>query len=87
MDYAYLFGAECPATADTEALIAPCMNMDVMEKHLALISKKVPEGCHAVIVVDGAAWYQLHLTDKFDNLTIIKLPSYSPELNPMEKVW
>jgi hypothetical protein len=86
-EYAYLFGAVCPATGDTEALIAPCMNMDVMEKHLALISKKVPEGRHAVIVVDGAAWHQYHLTDKFDNLSIIKLPPYSPELNPIEQVW
>jgi len=86
-EYAYLFGAVCPATGDTEALIAPCMNMDVMEKHLALISKKVPEGRHAVIVVDGAAWHQAYLADKFDNLSIIKLPPYSPELNPIEQVW
>ena len=42
-EYAYLFGAVCPITGDTEALIAPCMNMnmnmDMMKKHL---SKKVP---------------------------------------------
>jgi len=47
----------CLATGDTEALIAPFMNMDVMEKHLALISKKIPEGRHAVIVVDGVDWH------------------------------
>ena len=86
-EYAYLFGAVCPATGDTEALIAPFMNMDVMDKHLTLISKKVPDGRHAVIVVDGAAWHQAYLTDKFDNLSIIKLPPYSPELNPIEQVW
>jgi len=40
-----------------------------------------------VIVVDGAAWHQSHLTDKFANLSIIKLPPYSPELNPIEQVW
>ena len=61
------------------------MNIDVIEKQLALISKKVPEGRHTVIVVDGAAWHQNHLTDKFDNLSIIKLPPYSPELNPIEQ--
>jgi hypothetical protein len=54
-EYAYLFGAVCPATGDTEALIAPIMNMDVMEKHLSLISQKVSKERHAVIVVDGAA--------------------------------
>ena len=61
--------------------------MDVMEKHLALILNKVPEGRHAVIVVDGAAWHQCHLADKFKSLSIIKLPPYSPELNPIEQVW
>jgi len=40
-----------------------------------------------VIVVDGGAWYQVHLTEKFDNLSIIKLPPYSPELNIIEQVW
>ncbi len=47
----------------------------------------MPKGRHAVIVVDGAAWHQAHLTEKFDNLSIIKLPPYSPELNPIEQVW
>ncbi len=39
-EYAYLFGAVCPSTGATEALISPVMNMDVMEQHLALISQK-----------------------------------------------
>ena len=50
------------------------MNIDVMEKHLALISNKIPEGRHGVIVVDGAAWHQTYLADKFDNLSIINYP-------------
>ena len=58
-EYAYLFGAVCPATDDTKALIAPCMNIDIMEIHLALISKKVPEGRHAVIVVGSAACFNV----------------------------
>jgi hypothetical protein len=32
------------------------MNMDVMRKHLSLISKRTLLGRHAVIIVDGAAW-------------------------------
>jgi len=54
-EYAYFFGAVCPATGDTEALIAPIMNRDVMEKYLSLIAQKVPKGRRAVIVVDSAA--------------------------------
>jgi len=77
-EYAYLFGAVCPSTGATEALIAPCMNMDVMRKHLSLISKRTLSKRHAVIIVDGAAWHQEHLADEFENVTIIKLPPYSP---------
>ena len=61
--------------------------MDVMEKHLGLISKKASEDRHGVIIVDGAAWHQSHLADKFESLSIIKLPPYSPKLNPIEQVW
>ncbi|MBA6339964.1 hypothetical protein H4J59_02970 [Colwellia sp. MB02u-10] len=43
-----------------------------MEKNLSLIAQKEPKGRYAVIIVDGAAWHQAHLTEKFDNLSIIK---------------
>jgi len=37
--------------------------------------------------MDGASWHQHYLADEFENLSIIKLPPYSPELNPVEQVW
>jgi hypothetical protein len=33
-EYAYMFGAFCPSTGATEALISSVMNKDVMKKHL-----------------------------------------------------
>ncbi len=86
-EYAYLFGAVCPSNGKTEALITPCSNKEVMIEHLSLISQTTPLGRHAVVIMDGAGWHQLSLADEFDNLTIIKLPPYSPELNPVEQVW
>ena len=38
-EYAYMFGAVCPSTGATEALISPVMNKDVMKKHLEQIPK------------------------------------------------
>ena len=84
---AYLFGAVCPATGATEAIISPLSNGDAMKKHMSLISKRTPEGRHAVVIMDGAGWHQQHVVDGLDNVTIIKLPPYSPELNPIEQVW
>ena len=56
-----------------------------MSLHIDEICKKVPEGRHAVLVVDGASWHGSQ--HNRNNLTLIKLPPYSPELNPMEQVW
>lgn len=86
-EYAYLFGAVCPSTGATEAIIAPYIDMEIMYEHLRLISERTIDGRHAVIIVDGAGWHQEYLADNFENITIIKLPPYSPELNPIEQVW
>ncbi|MCL1164461.1 IS630 family transposase, partial [Shewanella chilikensis] len=84
---AYLFGAVCPATGATQAIIAPFANSDYMHEHLKLISAATGSGRHALVIMDGAGWHQQDLADDFDNLSILKLPPYSPELNPVEQVW
>ena len=58
-----------------------------MQLHLYEISKQIDKGYHGIILMDGAAW---HTTEKLilpENLSIIPLPPYSPELNPMEQLW
>jgi transposase len=86
-DYAYLFGAVCPATGETEALIAPYVDKNIMTHHLKQISAKTKTGRHAEVIMDGAGWHQASLVDGIRNVSILKLPPYSPELNPIEQVW
>lgn len=86
-EYAYIFGAVCPATGASEALILPTINRAGMTEHLRLISARTKPNRHAVIIVDGAGFHQEYLADQFKNITIIKLPPYSPELNPVEQIW
>lgn len=86
-DYTYLFDAVCPSTGQTETLITPWVNMGVMKQHLQQISAKTAPGRHAVVLMDGAGWHQASLVTDIDNVSIIKLPPYSPELNPIEQVW
>ncbi|WP_441351376.1 IS630 family transposase [Thalassotalea euphylliae] len=86
-DYGYLFGAVCPSTGQTEALITPLVNKAMMTEHLSQISKATPQGRHAVVIIDGAGWHTMDTASPFSNLTLIKLPPYSPELNPIEQVW
>ncbi|WP_412504088.1 transposase, partial [Shewanella indica] len=37
--------------------------------------------------MDGAGWHTNDIAVDIPNLSIFKLPSYSPELNPIEQVW
>jgi hypothetical protein len=83
----YIFGAFCPAKDEASGLIMPKSDTEAMEIHLKEISDMVAEERHALIVLDGAAW---HTTEKLqcpDNISLLTLPAYSPELNPAEQVW
>ncbi|WP_289051731.1 transposase, partial [uncultured Psychrobacter sp.] len=75
---AYLFGAFCPATKKAVGLVLPFVNKHTMLLHMQEISKAVPKGRHAVVVMDGALWHQPSLNQA--NVTMLKLPPYSPEL-------
>jgi transposase len=58
-----------------------------MNLHLAEIALHVAPGAHAVLLMDQAGW---HLTPKLEvpaNISIVAIPSKSPELNPQENVW
>lgn len=86
-EYAYLFGAVCINNGNTEAVVAPVSNMEVMREQLRLISEATPSDYHSVVIMDRASWHQSYLADEFPNITIIHIPPYSPELNPVEQVW
>lgn len=86
-EYAYLFGAVCPAQDKAVGLVLPVVNTHAMLIHLKEISIHVPAGRHAVVVLDQAAWHTTGRVRMFDNLTLLSLPVASPELNPVEQVW
>ena len=58
-----------------------------MIDHLEQISTVTEKGGHALVIMDRARWHTEDITNQFDNLSIIKLPPYSPKLNPIEQVW
>ncbi|HAS6331037.1 TPA: IS630 family transposase [Vibrio vulnificus] len=86
-EYAYLFGSVCPARGIGEAMVVPWVNKNIMVEHLKQLSAVTEKGRHAVVIMDGAGWHTNDIAEPFDNVSIIKLPPYSPELNPIEQVW
>ncbi|MEX0777017.1 MAG: transposase [Phycisphaeraceae bacterium] len=80
-------GAVNPRTGESAALLAPSVDTDLMNAHLAMISVQVGVARHVVLVLDGAGWHVAKALKIPDNVTLLPLPPYSPELNGMERVW
>lgn len=58
-----------------------------MQCHLDEISRHVKRGSHAVVLMDRAGWHTTNKLKVPKNITILLLPSRSPELNPVENIW
>jgi hypothetical protein len=85
--WTYIFSAVCPATGEDFTLVLPAVNAKVMDLFLAHFAATLPEEVHAVMVFDGAGWHDPRALNPPENLTLVLLPPYSPELNPVERVW
>ena len=65
----------------------PTANTEVMSLHLAEIGRRVAYGSHAALVLDGAGYHVAKHLAVPENITLVPLPPYAPELNPVENVW
>lgn len=77
-EWAYIFGAICPAEGKGAGLVMPWCDTPAMQAHLREISAAVAPGAHAVLLLDQAGW---HLSGKLDvpgNITLLPLPPRSP---------
>ena len=85
---AYLVRRGLPGEAEkTAALVLPHVNTEAMNLHLAEIAGHVAADAHAVVILDQAGWHGAKALRVPDNLTLLPLPPYSPELNPIENLW
>lgn len=69
-------------------MVLPRANTHAMNLHLREISTQIAPGAHAVLIVDGAGWHKTGgelLVPA--NISLLHLPPYSPELNPVENIW
>jgi transposase len=66
----------------------PTVNSEAMSEHLREIGSQVTPGAHCVLICDGAGWHQCGgRLEVPTNISLLPLPPYSPELNPMENAW
>ena len=85
--YLYVLTAVCVGTGAASGLIAPTLNVGVVNLFLEQLSRELPAGAHAVLVWDGAGYHTSHDLVVPANVSLIQLLPYSPELNPVENLW
>ena len=86
-DWVYLYGAVNPDTGESCALVLPWANTEMMQHHLDAISRQVGPSRHVVLILDNAGWHGSRALGVPENITLFSLPPYTPELNPIERLW
>ncbi len=83
----YLYGALEVGGSGCEFLLTPELNKQWDHGFLKQLSSSDPDSVH-VVIGDGAGFHHRKDDEVLpDNIKIITLPAYSPELNPAEKLW
>ena len=67
------------------SLQLPYINTDCMQLYLDELAKEIDE--EIIIIMDGAGWHKSKELVIPRNIQVIYLPPYSPELNPVERLW
>ncbi len=86
-EWLYVLMAVCVDTGAASALIMPELNTEVLNLFLEQFAGELPAGVHAVLIWDGAGYHTSGDLVIPGNVSLIQLPPYSPELNPIENLW
>lgn len=85
-EYTYLFGAVSPHDGALDTLVLPEVNAETMSIFLDEVSQRHPNQ-YILMVLDGAGWHRALDLVIPKNIQLLALPPYSPQLNPMERLW
>jgi transposase len=82
----WLFGAFSPITGDHFQLILPHCNADNFQVFLNDFANENPKELK-IMVLDNGRFHKAKKLIIPENIVLVFLPPYSPELNPAEKIW
>jgi putative transposase len=82
----YIYSAVSPHTGESFDLILPWVNTEIMNIYLEHLSCEYPDR-ELMLIMDQAGWHNSKALKVPHNIKIELLPPYSPELNPVEKLW
>jgi transposase len=82
----YLYGAVEPATGERFLLDRESLGSDGFQNFLDGFSRRFSESLN-VLVLDNGRFHKAKALSIPNNVRLIFLPPYSPELNPIERFW
>ena len=86
-EWVYLYAAVEPAAGESVALLAPNVNTDTFNVFLGMPAAEVKPDEHVVLIMDQAGWHKSRALALPESVTVPLLPPYSPEPNPVERLW
>jgi hypothetical protein len=85
-EFVYVYGAVSPIEGQLDWMLTRQMNTTNMSSFLAQVGAKHRRD-FIVMVVDGASSHVCKDLVVPQNIRLLRLPPYAPELNPQEHVW
>ena len=85
-EFRYEYAAVSPWDGSLDFMTTEKMNTENMTLFLSQVSEAY-KGEFIVMVVDGASSHRSKDLVIPENVVLIRLPPYSPELNPAEQIW
>lgn len=82
----YAYGAVEPFTGDSCFLVMPYCNTACMNIFLRALSGQFSDDM-ILLCCDGATWHKSKSLEVPDNIVLLRIPPYTPEMNPIEQIW
>ena len=85
-EYRYAYGAVEPSTGDSFFLVMPNCNTDSMNVYMKHLSNEFRQDL-ILLIMDKASWHRSKSMNIPENIRIMHIPPYTPEMNPIEQIW
>ena len=85
-EFTYVYGGVSPLEGQLDWSLSEKMNTSHMSAFLRQVSQAHPQE-FIIMVLDGASSHKAKELVLPENIRLIRLPAYAPELNPQEHIW
>ena len=82
----YLYGSFSPIDGDMFVYEIEGTTSEIFYKYLCALSEHRPNELK-ILVIDNAGFHSMKKYELPENIKLLRIPPYTPELNPSEKIW